>query len=427
MGRRVSPGVEKLDRQRYRLWWTDPRTHKECSTVFRGTKADAVAARAEIVTSISARTYVTRSKTTVGTYARAWLRAMKLKDDVAPSTHARYSSLLLGTLDDHLGGTALQDLCGRDIDAYYLWALEHETTRLKDSEGKPRHVSPATVTKRHQALKMMLSDAVTKREIARNPADDASPPKRRRPEGVAFSLPEARLVLERCEEKLPPQDVLAVKVALFTGLRIGEVLALRNCDVGPGAVTVAGKILEMGGRLERSGYPKSSHSRRTVTIDPSLAASLKAHVRAQGTKRLAAGRAWEHPELVFTTPFGGIMRPNTVSGRFTGVVRPMEADKRLTTKGATFHSLRHTHATELLHRGVPVSVVSKRLGHKDELVTLLYYSHVLPGDDAAAASVFASAWVEKPSEDVENVWVVASPWQNGDYKQVEESIVECGT
>jgi len=421
MGRRVSPGVEKLDRQRYRLWWTDPRTHKECSTVYRGPKADAVAARAEIVTSISAKTYVTRSKTTVGTYARAWLRAMRLKDDVAPSTHARYSSLLLGSLDEHLGGTPLQDLTGRDIDAYYLWALEHEETRRKDADGKPVMVSPATVAKRHQALKMMLKDAVVKREIAHNPADDASPPKRRRPEGVAFTLPEARLVLSACEAAMTPEDALAVRVALFTGLRIGELLALRNCDVGPGTLTVAGKILEMGGRLERSGYPKSSHSRRTVTIDADLSAAMKAHALAQAERRLSAGRAWEHPELVFTAPTGGIVRPNTLSGRFTAIVRPMEATRLLTTKGATFHSLRHTHATELLRRGVPVSVASKRLGHKDELVTLLYYSHVLPGDDAAAASVFASAWAEKRPEDVENVWVVAAPWQKDDCKQVEAS------
>ena len=46
MGKRVSQGVEKLDRQKYRLWWTDPRTHKECSSIFYGTGAAAIAARA---------------------------------------------------------------------------------------------------------------------------------------------------------------------------------------------------------------------------------------------------------------------------------------------------------------------------------------------------------------------------------------------
>lgn len=395
MGKRVSPGVEKLDRQKYRLWWTDPKTHKECSSIFYGTGAAAIAARADIVASIDKKTYVTPSRKTLGQYVRAYLRAMKLKDDVAPTTHARYSSLLLGTLDDHLGQIPLQDLEGTDIDAYYLWALENERTRKKDADGNLKPISPATVAKRHQALKMVLKDAVRKREIRYNPADEASAPKQKRPEGIAFTAKEASIVLKACyaSDKMDATDTLATRVAFYTGLRIGEVLGLRFHDLDGGKLSVAGKILEMSGRLEWSSYPKSAHSRRTITVDPLTASLLKAHIAEQKKRRLAIGKAWGHKELVFTTPFGGIVRPNTLSGHFTDIVRPLEESHSISTRGATFHSTRHTHATTLLRAGVPISVVSKRLGHSSELITLLYYSHVLPGDDAAAAEVIAASGI----------------------------------
>lgn len=393
MGKRVSQGVEKLDRQKYRLWWTDPKTHKEHSSIFYGTGAAAIAARSDIVTSIDRKTYVTPSRKTVGQYVRSYLRAMKLKDDVAPATHARYSSLLLGTLDGHLGGVPLQDLEGTDIDAYYLWALENEHTRKKDKDGNRMLVSPATVAKRHQALKMVLKDAVRKREIRHNPADDASAPKQKRPEGIAFTAKEANIVLKACYKTMDPTDALAVRVAFYTGLRLGEIAALRIHDLDGDKLSVAGKILEMSGTLEWSPYPKSAHSRRTLTIDPLTASLLRAHIAEQRKRRLAIGKAWGHRELVFTTPFGGIMRPNTLSGHFTDIVRPLEESHRISTDGATFHSTRHTHATFLLRAGVPISVVSKRLGHSSELITLLYYSHVLPGDDAAAAVVIAASGI----------------------------------
>lgn len=394
MGKRVAPGVEKLGRQKYRLWWTDPRTHKECSVVYEGTKNDAVGEREDIVASIRRRTYVTASKVTVGEHNRAFLRAMKLKDDVSPATHRRYQSLLLGSLDEKIGCLALQDLTGEDIDAYYLWALENEETRRVDPDGERLKVRPNTVRKRHQALKMSLDDALAKRMIVRNPALDASPPRRRRPEGIAFSLEEARLVLERCERRDDQDFRLAVRIAFFTGLRLGEILALRvrDFDLERLSVTVDGKIEEAPGVLERVSYPKSSHSRRTFSVDAGLRDAVKSHMKERSVRRLELGRAWARPDLLLTTVHGGVRRPSTDSSTFTSIVRELESDNVISTSGATFHSCRHTHATELLRNGTRASVVAERLGHKDETVTLLYYSHVIPKDDMHAAGVFADAW-----------------------------------
>ncbi len=57
----------------------------------------------------------------------------------------------------------------------------------------------------------------------------------------------------------------------------------------------------------------------------------------------------------------------------------------------TLHELRHSHATILLRAGVPVHIVSKRLGHKDPSVTLNVYADVIPDDDTSAVDVFSKA------------------------------------
>lgn len=56
-----------------------------------------------------------------------------------------------------------------------------------------------------------------------------------------------------------------------------------------------------------------------------------------------------------------------------------------------FHDLRHTHATLLLKAGVPVKVVSERLGHASTTFTMNTYQHVIPGMQAETAAVFANA------------------------------------
>lgn len=59
--------------------------------------------------------------------------------------------------------------------------------------------------------------------------------------------------------------------------------------------------------------------------------------------------------------------------------------RRINTRDTRFHDLRHTHASELLRRGVPLRTVSQRLGHANPTVTLNTYAHVMSGDDERAA------------------------------------------
>lgn len=90
----------------------------------------------------------------------------------------------------------------------------------------------------------------------------------------------------------------------------------------------------------------------------------------------------DRPGLVFAGPDGGPIHPEYVTRAFDRLVAKQGVPR------IRFRDLRHTHATLLLRAGVPVKVVSERLGHASPGFTLNVYQHVLPGMQAEAAEVF---------------------------------------
>lgn len=157
---------------------------------------------------------------------------------------------------------------------------------------------------------------------------------------------------------------------LATGLRRGEICALRweHVDLDRGELKVRRSVgVGKGGKPEE-GPPKTLKSRRTVTLDAELVALLRDHAEEQATER-AALKAWREHGMVFTTLRGTPIHPDDLSKVAREVARAAGVDVRL-------HDLRHTHASLLLSRGVPVEIVSERLGHADPAITLRIYRHV---------------------------------------------------
>jgi integrase len=107
-----------------------------------------------------------------------------------------------------------------------------------------------------------------------------------------------------------------------------------------------------------------------------LVTELERHRKQQLEQRLKLGLGGR-PELVFTSPLGELLQPNSFSEAFS--------NKALAIKPVTFHCLRHTHLTLLLKSGVPVHVVSARAGHAKPSLTLDTYSHLFGGEDNDAA------------------------------------------
>ncbi|NHC24120.1 site-specific integrase [Nocardioides sp. IC4_145] len=132
------------------------------------------------------------------------------------------------------------------------------------------------------------------------------------------------------------------------------------------------------------GQPKSGKGRR-VDLDADTVAVLRSWKAQQAQDRLALGGAWPSHGLVFTREDGALFHPDTASTVHDRLVKATGLPR------LTFHGLRHTHATILLANGVPVKVVSERLGHATVQITLDTYGHVIPGLQGQAVDVFTKA------------------------------------
>lgn len=174
----------------------------------------------------------------------------------------------------------------------------------------------------------------------------------------------------------------AASLALDTGMRVGEVCALRMRDLRPGALRVAGSVTEAGGVHRKS---TKGRVKRTVSLGQAAEASLRAHI-ALVAELFGGGCQWMFPDGK-----GELRAPSTISAQFSAACRDLGLGE-----GRRFHELRHTHATWLLEGGTPLKVVSERLGHASEAFTLRVYGHVLPGRDEMAARAFEEtrSWME---------------------------------
>jgi integrase len=156
-------------------------------------------------------------------------------------------------------------------------------------------------------------------------------------------------------------------IAAYTGLRRGEILGLCWSDIDQRARTLEVRI----GKTERS--------RRVVKMPAGLVEALGHHRIKQAERNLALGLG--KVEMVFTNEVGEAIDAEAFSEAFTRAVR------KSGVKPIKFHGLRHTHITHLLKAGVPVHVVSARAGHARASITLDAYSHLLGGEDDAAADI----------------------------------------
>jgi len=226
-----------------------------------------------------------------------------------------------------------------------------------------------------------------------NPAHDAEPPEPGVYESVALDAEafvtlsqaldeERRMAADTRAERLRREAAFGGYIALNTGLRCGEVCALRKSDaqLRRRNLHVGGTVVEAGGTFRQP--TTKGRKRRNVALDAGVAQAIREHEDAIAGR---VGRRGPKAPLV-TLGRNALVRPSELSSAFRGI-----CEDHGMPAGVTFHSLRHTHATWLLLQGVDMRTVSERLGHSSVGVTLSIYAHVLPGRDAQAAEAFARA------------------------------------
>ena len=342
------------------------------------TRKQAEAARAELVSQWHRGTYVEPSPTTLAEWVReTWLPSMR--SQVKPSTWDSYARNCELHLLPRLGHRRLRDLTPAHLNAVYGELLT-SGRRNGDRGG----LSAKTVRYLHTILHKALADAVDEGLLGVNPAARARPPRpsKAAPTELRFWTPDQLRVF--LFSVAGTRLEAAWHLAAMTGMRRGEVLGLRwaDVDLDAGRLTVRHTIVTVAYEV-RSSTPKT-HQARVVDLDPGTLDQLRAHRARQHRERDEWGPDYEDGDLVFCREDGAPLHPGGFSRSFERAIAGTDLPR------IRLHDLRHTHATIALRAGVPVKVISERLGHESPAFTMKQYAHALPGMQAEAAAQIAA-------------------------------------
>ena len=300
-----------------------------------------------------------------------WLPRKRLA--VRPTTAYRYAWIVQHYIIPTVGSIALRDLRSDHLDHLYA--------QLLTAGGRSRNgLAPKTVHETHVIIRSALDLAVQRHLVDHNVAWAAQPP---RPRVLDRSGPQSWIAaqLKQFLESARQQRLYpALHLAAHTGMRRGEIVGLKWSDVNVRAarLSIARTLQNVGGRPTEFGV-KTRTSRRCVDLDTYTLSVLTSWRRRLRAEQLPA----RLEDWMFCNRKGHFLNPESISQLFDRVVR------RSSLPRIRFHDLRHTHASLLVAAGVPIKVVSERLGHAHPGFTMNTYQHVLPGMGARAAADFA--------------------------------------
>lgn len=351
----------------------DPVTGKERRTWHpAGTnRQDAERLATRLARELNGRNDKDRSLTFGAYLTTRWLPGKRLA--LAHSTWDGYRRKIDRHILLTLGTVAIRRLRPHHLESLY-------DRKLHPTDGS-RALAPKTVLEIHLIIRGALNDAVERGIVSRNVALVAHAPKLRaipKVEQQAWTAQQLQAFLRAAAgHRLFP----AFWLAASAGMRRSELLGLKwdDIDLDTGTVSINRGLVSVGYELHET-RGKTRTSRRTVDLDPTTVQVLEAWRNSQATEQAVAGigaAGW-----VFTNAHGEPVHPHSISQTFERIVR------RAGVPRIRLHDLRHTHGTLLIKEGVPVKVVSERLGHSNPVFTIDTYQHVLPGMQAEAARVF---------------------------------------
>ncbi|MBO1910146.1 site-specific integrase, partial [Microvirga sp. 3-52] len=227
--------------------------------------------------------------------------------------------------------------------------------------------------------------------IQKNPMEKVDKPSVTYKAGNVYNSDELRQLFQILNEEENKQMALMIKMALKTGMRKGELLALQWDDIDFDKNTI--HVRHSLSYTKLNGYqlkePKTKKSIRKVAPPSQLMDELKSHKQIKKTDRNNAVELWDGGNhfFVFSTDLGkpffpGV--PNTWLTRFF---------KRTGLKRIRFHDLRHTAATDLINKGANIHSISNRLGHSNIGTTMNIYGHYLEEADQKIAAMLEDDYI----------------------------------
>lgn len=356
-------------------------------------------------------------KITLGEWIDTWLKEY-IKPNVRVKSYDKYEGCLVQYVKPKLGKLLL-----RQVRETQLTSLFNEL--LVSGGKKGTGLSSSTVKATRRYLSMCIEQAIKSDMLLKNPVKQTKPIKlvkaeiKTLTEAQADSLTaaayaaalaadqECAIRAAKAKEQavktgkyvhVPMSNIvyhsayMAILLALGTGMRLGEIFGLPwdSVNVTKGIIYVKRSLV-----TSRAGVnfeePKTKASRRQIPLSPDVAAELRKYKKLQDWRKNLLGDQWSPLNLVITGEFGGVFNTSNFTSRyFKPLLKEIGAHEHF-----KFHDLRHTHATLLLLKGIPVKVVSERLGHSTVAMTQDTYAHVLPEMQAEVVKVLDGMFTRK--------------------------------
>ncbi len=353
-------------------------------------------------------------KITLKDFTDTWFKEYA-DQQLEKTTIAAYAEQLNQKILPALGHLKLSKIQPMHLQSFYNNLLEDGIRK----DGKKGGYSPSTIKKCHAILSSILTTAVHWQVIESNPCDRVSPPRQKNiiNDVKHFNLEQAEIFLQAIElqysttykahdriddtgkkyhveaytesRSIPTQLKVFFNLALFGGLRRGELIALTWDDINfDNNVISITKATGYTGKETITKAPKNKSSVREVKIPGPVIDMLKKCRKEQQELRLSLGDQWQGDNYIFIQWNGKQMNLSTPYHAFKDIINKYNStvvDAADQLPDIPLHGLRHTSATLLISENVDVRTVSARLGHAQTSATMNIYAHSLKKLDEKAA------------------------------------------
>ncbi|MBA2876378.1 integrase [Anoxybacillus caldiproteolyticus] len=347
----------------------DPVTGKRKQASFGPfrTKTEAKKELLKIKRQVDEGSYFKESTEDFPVFMERWFNT-SYKKTVEITTANSREYIIRNHIMKHFEHKKINEITTFDIDCFYVDKLD---------DG----YSGAYIRHMHNLLNQAFDQAVRWSLVKMNPVRNAKPPKVKSEEKTTWTVDEVNRFLNLIKNR---SIEIPYFLAIFTGMRRGEVLGLKwdDVDFENKKIRIKRSLCFVSGQGLIFKEPKTQKSKRQISISQHVVNVLKKHKQKQEFQKEKLWRQYEDNNLIVCTDDGKPLDPRNLLRQFYRLIEEANVPR------ISFHDLRHTHATILMQQGENPKVVSERLGHSRVGITLDLYSHVSDDLQEQAAEKF---------------------------------------
>ncbi|SCG46770.1 tyrosine-type recombinase/integrase [Micromonospora humi] len=349
---------------------------------------EAKKAREDAATAARSGKVSSKPGLTFADWSEQWLAGKTALGKLRPSTARAHRDALRLHLVPQLGRYKLKDLTPAHLEKAYAAIVRDRQAQIERAARTggtaPRPLSPSSVHRMHAIVASCLGSAEKNNLVPRNVARLVELPSGAEKKTACWTPEQGQQFLDWLGQRGDRLHPL-IHLAIYTGLRRGELLALgwADVDLDGGTLRVWRQRTVVAGQVAVIEQPKTAAGDRLVPLAPETVAVLRQWRAQQNRDRLAWGPAWADGGWVFTHEDGKPLFPDTV-GRVFRRLADQAGLPRL-----RFHDLRHTFASTGLDVGVQMAALSKVMGHTNPNFTAKQYGHLSAGQHRIVVEAIA--------------------------------------